>query len=405
MLFAGVNNAAGNYGDTWEWDGTTWTPMTPAVAPSPRRRGAMIYDSVRGVCVLYSGYYGSNDTWEWNGSAWTQRSTAHSPGARDSHAMTYDPLRQRIVLFGGSVGVTVNDTWEFDGNDWQQRSPATRPSPRVDGRIAFMASLGKVVLFGGWDSGPNVMRNDTWTWDGTAWVQLLPATNPPARAGHGLARDSLRGRLVLFGGTNNYGIFGDTWEFDGVDWQQRAPGGAVAAVTSIVMTHDPARGVCTVFGGWNGSTVTDRTYEYGPVAPASSTPFGAGCAGTIGMPTMSVVALPWLGSTYQVAVTGLADPGLAFMVVGWSNTNWALGALPYGLAALTPAAPGGCDLLVSPDAVVFLVPSGGVAAYVLATPGDPAFLGALLFHQVVQFGTAANEKTVSAGARMQFGSR
>ena len=44
----------------------------------------MAYDSARGVTVLYGGYNGSTymtDTWEWNGTVWTPSSAAASDSA------------------------------------------------------------------------------------------------------------------------------------------------------------------------------------------------------------------------------------------------------------------------------------------------------------------------------------
>jgi hypothetical protein len=33
------------FGDTWTWDGTTWTEQAPATRPSARGEGAMAYDA------------------------------------------------------------------------------------------------------------------------------------------------------------------------------------------------------------------------------------------------------------------------------------------------------------------------------------------------------------------------
>jgi len=33
----------------------------------------MVYDSVRGVTVLFGGAPNFSDTWEWDGAAWSQR--------------------------------------------------------------------------------------------------------------------------------------------------------------------------------------------------------------------------------------------------------------------------------------------------------------------------------------------
>jgi hypothetical protein len=81
----------------------------------------MVYDPIRGVCVVHGGYQvppsGPNpivysDTWEWNGSVWTQRSV---PGpARGYFAMAEDTARGVTVLFGGASGSgDTGDSWEI----------------------------------------------------------------------------------------------------------------------------------------------------------------------------------------------------------------------------------------------------------------------------------------------------
>ncbi len=66
------------------------------------------------------------------------------------------------------------------------------------------------MLFGGDDPSGNYL-GDTWTWDGTTWTELAPATSPSARADASMAYDPATAQLVLFGGVVNLAsIFGDT---------------------------------------------------------------------------------------------------------------------------------------------------------------------------------------------------
>src|SRR4029434_373148 len=76
-----------NFGDTIERVGTTWTEGAPS-GPSPAPPGgyALAYDPVHAVTVLHGGVsltgppnfartlYG--DTWGWNGASWTLLSTS-----------------------------------------------------------------------------------------------------------------------------------------------------------------------------------------------------------------------------------------------------------------------------------------------------------------------------------------
>jgi len=76
----------------------------------------MAYDSAGGVTVLFGGHDGSYDgeTWEWDGTSWTPRSSA-GPSARHFHAMAYDSAGGVTVLFGGYDGSIYGDTWEWTG--------------------------------------------------------------------------------------------------------------------------------------------------------------------------------------------------------------------------------------------------------------------------------------------------
>lgn len=93
------------YKDTWEWDGDAWTFRTDS-GPSARRGHTMSYDAARGVAVLFGGSLSSRsgdfngETWEWDGTTWTRRITT-GPSPRYLHAMAYDRARAVAVLWGG----------------------------------------------------------------------------------------------------------------------------------------------------------------------------------------------------------------------------------------------------------------------------------------------------------------
>jgi hypothetical protein len=64
--------------------------------------------------------------------------------------------------------------------------------------LAYDAIIGKVVLFGGYDI-PGQDLDDTWTWDGSAWLQRQVITHPSGRWGSSMDFDPLNRGLVLFG--------------------------------------------------------------------------------------------------------------------------------------------------------------------------------------------------------------
>ena len=85
--------------------------------------------------------------------------------------------------------------------------------------MAYDASRNKVLLFGGYD-GIDYFR-DTWTRDGSAWVQEAPAMSPSKRSRMGMAYDAARAEVVLFGGGIGETTFDDTWTWDGTTWTRR----------------------------------------------------------------------------------------------------------------------------------------------------------------------------------------
>src|ERR1700730_3956334 len=61
------------------------------------------------------------------------------------------------------------------------------PAPRIGAAMAYDATLGKLLLFSGvrGDSSSQAastwIQQDCWTWDGTDWARLQPASLPPGR--------------------------------------------------------------------------------------------------------------------------------------------------------------------------------------------------------------------------------
>ncbi|MBI3447641.1 MAG: hypothetical protein HY049_01780 [Acidobacteria bacterium] len=258
VLFGGRSAAAPYYlADTWEWDGTTWVNVTPAVSPPARSNHAMAYDSARGRVVLFGGSNGSHldDTWERVGTVWVRVMPAASPPARMTYAMAYESARGRVVLFGGYGNGFLADTWEWDGAAWVDVTPAVSPPARYGHAMAYDSARGRVILFGGLREVSPYYLADTWEWDGSAWVGVALAVSPPARSDHALAYDSARGRVVLFGGSQNYfsGPFlADTWEWDGTTWSDVTPAVSPPARSRHAMVYDSARGRVVLFGGWTG---------------------------------------------------------------------------------------------------------------------------------------------------------
>ena len=145
---------------------------------------------------------------------------------------------------------------------------------RYEPALAFDSARGIVVEFGGYRDGIP-FRADTYEWNGTSWSKRVTAHAPAARRGAKMVFDTVRKRVLLFGGEgvvgNNWGEFDDTWEYDGIDWLQRQPAHRPPARSVHAMAFDTVRGRAVVYGGWqtghspisttpgSGTAMTGRT--------------------------------------------------------------------------------------------------------------------------------------------------
>ena len=83
----------------------------------------MAYDSARRHLVLFGGspnggYTALDDTWIWDGSNWSAMTPLARPAGRRDAAMAYDPVLRQVLLFGGiptGYGVELADSWLWVG--------------------------------------------------------------------------------------------------------------------------------------------------------------------------------------------------------------------------------------------------------------------------------------------------
>jgi len=165
-------------------------------------------------------------------------------------------------MFGGyrvNYGDPAQDTWEYDGVDWTLLSPiGTLPANRAGAAMSFDANLGLVVMFGGASSASvgTPYFQDTWTWNGTAWALLNPATKPPARAGARMAFDSTNKYVVMYGGEPVSGQADDnTWTWNGTTWTDRGnANGPGVGYYANGMAFDAQVGKVVQWSGTSGTT-------------------------------------------------------------------------------------------------------------------------------------------------------
>ena len=273
MVIFGGTGAVTYFNDTWEYNGTAWTPAAPTTLPPGRNSHAMVYDASRQKVVLFGGKGSAgnflDDTWEYNGTTWTQMAPAAKPAGRNNHSMVYDSTRNRVILFGGNSQATgyLDDTWEYNGTTWTQVTTTAKPAGRYSSALSYDSARQRVLLFGGLVNGS--YGGDTWEYNPatSTWTQVSPSTVPANRSQHSLYYDATRQRSVLFGGLVNGSYGNDLWEYNGATstWTQVAPPSMPATRAGHTMVYNSTTQRAVLFGGLN-PTRQDDTWEYNGTA-------------------------------------------------------------------------------------------------------------------------------------------
>ena len=123
VLFGGGDGTQ-TFGDTWTYDGLAWTQRATPTAPSPRWQAQIEHDTLCGRAVLHGGAdttFANNygDSWAWDGTSWTQLAGT-SPQGRHGAASAFDAQKGQTVLWGG------RDANGFYADTWQLGSPCSR---------------------------------------------------------------------------------------------------------------------------------------------------------------------------------------------------------------------------------------------------------------------------------------
>ena len=287
--------------------------------------------------------------------------------------MAFELPQGRMVMFGGRLGAVVNgETWTWDGTDWTQQFPNTSPPPREQASICYDVGRGNIVMFGGSTGAASGLLADTWVWQGGDWQQILTPTIP---GGTGLRNakmtyDSMRDRVVLFGGVASNGFSSSVWEFDGADWTLRQPATGPSTRAGMGVVYVPALSTTVVACGYNGAFWSD-TWTWQTNAPATASSFGTGCPTSAGVPTLNLSPLPWAGDTITWSIGATPTNALNLLLFGFSSQSW--NGLPLPLSMAFAGFPG-CDLLISAD-------SSSIVPGSLTTTLPPQLIGVSFLNQ------------------------
>ena len=220
-----------------------WIQLAPTGGvPLGREGGTSVYDPSSNALIVHGGCSANcspalTDTWvlsnaNGNGGTpvWTQLPNA--PMGRAFHTSIYDTAHNRMVVFGGNrafFNTSLNDVWVLaDTNGtgspaWVQLTPASSPpASRSYAGSIYDPATNRMVIMGGTQftsSTTFTHFNDVWVLTNAnglggipEWIQLAPSGIPPAvRANHSLVYDSTHNHMYLFGGSTNSTIYSDVW--------------------------------------------------------------------------------------------------------------------------------------------------------------------------------------------------
>lgn len=277
--------------DTWVFDGSTWTPKTPAESPPARYGHAMLYDGQRQRVILHGGthcdcyaYDGQPstyaDVWAWNGTTWSRDALeaapsdwyAGAPEGSSHHAMSTDPNHDRVVMVGGALGGGLwgwmrGQWYEREGAGQQNRDGAPMQSPTP---VGAASPVGPVMAAGGDFDDYSLASPYTFVLEGDSWPPACGGdpcvSNPaPQRTLHAVASDG--DDLILFGGTDwqpsgspptggiHDGAKADTWRYaHGTGWLEQCTSAPCTdavppARSGHAMAYTGTPGRVLMFGG------------------------------------------------------------------------------------------------------------------------------------------------------------
>lgn len=280
VMFAGRDEAKSlNLVDLWTYDNNAWESLAPGVmpgGPSARRGHAAASHPVLGL-VVFGGdddiNNGSTDfpgeTWAFNGDTWTQLAKSPAPLGRSYATLEYHPPSASLILFGGSDydDNAVPGTWTLDGSGTWRELAVTSPQARVYHTMA-LDSTGDLLMHGGCavNTECTTLLDDTWRWHIDKWEMVDPG-GQATRAGGVMTRGTADGTLFRFvGGPNKL----ETLEWKDGAWvplPMGQSGNSPATMEKFAAAYRPgpnadAPGEVIVFGGLRSDGSNAETWRF-----------------------------------------------------------------------------------------------------------------------------------------------
>lgn len=257
---------------------------TGAAGPPARAFAAAAYDESTHQVVLFGGIgqqgAALGDTWTWDGSTWTEQHPAASPPARAYAAMTYDPHTRDVLLVGGrsispqrpftcsgsgsAAGGSIGSTGSAGSSGSGSSSDLTKvPPPIPPPRAATQPSPLPCSV-----QAPSPI-DDAWFWNGSTWRQSSTPEGVSAflMSPPDLGTDPSTGQVLLLSeqpqpvpacpsaaptaGCPAQGEGLRAWIWNGAGWTERSdlppPGGGAWYLDAGSLVADPVSGHLALF--------------------------------------------------------------------------------------------------------------------------------------------------------------
>lgn len=322
--------------------------------PPARTEAAMAFDASDGTVVLYGGQGRSGslgDTWIWDGSTWTQAHPSTSPPPLAGARMAYDPISHDLVLIGGQRirgsmfdgGVACSSAGSSGAASGSGSAPGgTATFIPPSNATPAMAPIPSATA-GSPGRTPDctvtdVANANTWLWNGHDWSKAAGTTPSAGYFGDwNLATDPVTNRAVLLGGrtliaeplvpitTPGHGI---------VEPNDAAPTPAMACPIPVDGTAGTVEPACPFYPAvqpawsWNGHAWTEMKVtandRHLPLGAYGSTVVTDAVSGRLAVFSSDFIALPVTCDPATCATGSTPKSGACCtgVVSVWNGSGW-----------------------------------------------------------------------------------
>lgn len=261
--------------ETWAWDGTTWSRLSPATEPPAEREAAMAVDPISGRLMLMGGDsftetvnaqhqnvpdWSPNDgTWLWDGAEWTR--VADNARQGGDPALAVDQATGQLLVNSPDIrGVLTTDDLEAEGPAWYGQGsyvwtgsgwlPAATNGQvfhTLRSAIAYDPISKRLIQFGGSEQS---VTSQTQAYDGTGWTLLDPQTIPTPGSAIA-ATDEAAGQIVMVTLSPDHPALLATWTWNGSNWVRllvNEPPSNILKLGHAQLVWDPALGRLVMVG-------------------------------------------------------------------------------------------------------------------------------------------------------------